>query len=456
MYIISKKTKKISFGNLYDILSNPNFLRVCWERKRCSQSINIPPISKNTVNVTEHVKFVLIASSLRRGGFKFTSAFQAVGFSSTKFSERDQIVLEGMQFLLEIVFKSHFSEKKSHFIVEQNCHKVLSNVKKTFKNYSWFVTGELPSHYYDIDNTVFISFFKKCIKDPLIVQLIQQYVENKPSSKGLDSLLFNIYLIQFDFFFLDFFIHSYKQYFYKFYYVRSMNTFLIGVRGSKKDCIQIQSSFFKKYFKNKVDNIHFSTKKYKRICIKSIQISSAKKGIFFLGYTLKQVISFDRSTSYVPRKIRYKVLLMVPVDRIVKQLFKAKLLTQQGIPITCGQLVHLSVPDVIHFYREVKDAILYYYSLADNFRKFESLLHYRLLNSCALTLASKLNLTSVKKVFNKFGREFKFIDSREDPISYKKKIDCFITRKKNTLFFRPLHIQEIIQKIYKELLSKKI
>ena len=88
---------------------------------------------------------------------------------------------------------------------------------------------------------------------------------------------------------------------------------------------------------------------------------------------------------------------------------KNKFANKAGNPTRNGKLIHLSLKDIIEYYRNVERGILNYYSCVHNRNELWSIvrfLHY----SCALTLARKYKLKTLAKTFKKFGRDLEFVD----------------------------------------------
>jgi hypothetical protein len=52
----------------------------------------------------------------------------------------------------------------------------------------------------------------------------------------------------------------------------------------------------------------------------------------------------------------------------------------------------------------VEKGILQYYKLANNYGKVAARIHYILKYSCVLTIASKMKLNTLRRVFNKYGK----------------------------------------------------
>jgi len=87
-------------------------------------------------------------------------------------------------------------------------------------------------------------------------------------------------------------------------------------------------------------------------------------------------------------------------------------------------LVNWEHADILEYYNKVIRGIYNYYSFADNFSSFTSLLRLMRL-SCARTLALKYKLHRASKVFSKFGKNLKDPTTNKtlySPMSLKKKV----------------------------------
>lgn len=108
-----------------------------------------------------------------------------------------------------------------------------------------------------------------------------------------------------------------------------------------------------------------------------------------------------------------------PIGDLVKGLEEKGFCRGGGKPTRCGRLVHLQVPDIITYYRQLENGLRSYYAKSSNFGHFSARIHYILKYSCALTICSKLRLGTLRKTFKRFGANLTQIkDNGEIGISY--------------------------------------
>jgi Type II intron maturase/Reverse transcriptase (RNA-dependent DNA polymerase) len=185
-------------------------------------------------------------------------------------------------------------------------------------------------------------------------------------------------------------------------YIRYADNFLIGIVGSKENCTIILNRIIvllENEFK-----LNNNLKKFK--------ISHAiKDGTEFLGHKIFISDVSNQKKKYTNRN-NHKVLTRVvsrlmtnaPIEKIINKLALNGFCKASGKPIQVGRLIHKPLHEIIRSYKKLECSLLDFYSLASNYGRFVSKIHYILKYSCALTFASKLKLKTLKKVFNKFGR----------------------------------------------------
>jgi hypothetical protein len=93
-----------------------------------------------------------------------------------------------------------------------------------------------------------------------------------------------------------------------------------------------------------------------------------------------------------------------PIDRIVKKLNERGYTKKDGSPTRNGRFINHTLYDMIEHYKMVERGILQYYKLANNYGRVAARVHYILKYSCALTIASKMKLNTLRRVFNKYGK----------------------------------------------------
>lgn len=185
-------------------------------------------------------------------------------------------------------------------------------------------------------------------------------------------------------------------------YVRYADDWLIGVRGSKADCIAIKqeiSDFLKVEL-----NLDLSEEK--------TLITHTTNKARFLGYDVT-VNRCQEARAYKCKNGRIKkqrsrnkrVLLLTPrKDRIMAFLFKKKAIVQKKdgsvVPLHRNDLINKPDLEVVKTYNSEIRGILNYYSLASDYY-WLSYFVYLMEYSCLKTLAAK-HKTTVKKIISKY------------------------------------------------------
>ena len=109
-----------------------------------------------------------------------------------------------------------------------------------------------------------------------------------------------------------------------------------------------------------------------------------------------------------------RLLVKAPIDKLIETLVKAGFIRRnaQGIllPKMYGSIMNLDHADILGFYNSKLRGILNFYSFASNRNKLGRIL-WLLRASCALTLARKYKLRTMRKVFFKFGQTLKCPDT---------------------------------------------
>jgi hypothetical protein len=144
--------------------------------------------------------------------------------------------------------------------------------------------------------------------------------------------------------------------------------------------------------------------------------NATKDSASFLGYKIyktklrKMPIrrnKVGRLCRVVPRPI-----LDVSINDTVKKLTERKYAKRGGKPTRNARFINHQLADIIKHYRTVEKGILNYASLANNYGRLATRVHYILKYSCVLTIASKMKLKTKKKVFKKYGKDLKILNEK--------------------------------------------
>lgn len=472
---LKKKAENFEqLDNLSRIMSDPKYLIGCWIKIRSNKGSLTPAFNKDTLDGINLQWFINTANSIRKGGYNFSPARRIyISKANGKMraitipDPKDKIVQEGMRQLLEIIYEPRFLECSHGWRSKKGCQTSINNIKMTFGSMNWFIEGDINQQFSSLDYTVLVDILRKDIKDQPFIDLIYKYLKTAygekrkailPISVGviqggiLSPLLANIYMCQFDQWVTNVLIKEFDkgirkkanpdytkairnnkikgkimrttitndENYKRLRYIRYADDFLMGVIGSREDCVTVINKV--KQFLNSL-KLDLSLEKTK---ITHATKESAK----FLGYRIhitkitKQPIrklKNNKVSRVVPRP-----MIDAPIQSIVQKLSQRKYAKANGNPTRNGRLIHLQLTDIVKHYKDVERGILEYYSYCSNYGRFAARVHYILKYSCALTIANKMRLKTLRGTFKKYGKNLSIKNDKNEviqsypTISYKK------------------------------------
>lgn len=415
------------------IMENPDFLMNCWQKVVFNESLTTHILTAERLDDIDKNWFENIALKIRSGKFNFkppTRIFTSKLEKMTKrsqfiFDPRDKVIQEAMRFLLEKIFEPFFRDSSHSFRPGRGCSTALNMTKTEFSDIHWLIEGNLEQLFSSINPNILVSIINEKLEDQAFIDILYKYLkvgsgkEKKTMTskkigviqKGvLYQLLSNIYMHPFDVWVEEALITKITkkkskkanlEFIKQVKYVRYADSFLIGVSGSRKDCLEIRSEI-KKFLKERL-NLNFN--------LERTGITQAvKQSTQFLGYQIHLTPVFEKFTKTNSKKKASRVVLQAPISRKVKQLYEKGFCKKNGEPTRNGKFIHLTLVDLINYFRETEREILNYYSLANNYRRMAIRVHHILKYSCALTIASKMRLRTKKKVFSKYGKNLTIKD----------------------------------------------
>lgn len=165
-------------------------------------------------------------------------------------------------------------------------------------------------------------------------------------------------------------------------------------------------------------------------------VTNTRKGFSFLGAELKRRDNASIFNSFkgkegnkVTRRSTLRLAVDAPIENLINKLIENGYARRnhKGTVLAKGvtSMVHLSHFDIVKFFNSKVLGLLNAYSFAGNFSNMSSVIWF-LRQSCALTLARKFKLRTLRKTFNAFGFDLK--DPATDikfaaPTSYKATMD---------------------------------
>lgn len=382
---------------------------------------------------------------------------------------KDKIVQTAMLQVLEPIYEAVFKDCSHGFRPNKGCHTALRALKQKFSNVSWVIEGDISKCYDSIDHDVLIRILRKRIQCDKTIALIKRFLKTpfKDNDQlvwpkmgtfqgsSLSPLLCNIYLHEMDLYVEDLKksfdrgkrrrkTKEYRSIQYKLerknldlsevksfrvmlrglkskdpldlsfrrlYYIRYADDFVIGIIGSRDECVKIRE-----------DLGNFLTEKLSlNLSLTKTSISHFnKEGIFFLGTqikgnqeTEKLVKTIERGGRKFKARVTSRTIMFAPLDKLLQKsidnnMFK-RFKSGKVVPTALKRMVNYDHSDIIGFFNSKIRGILNYYSFVDNAKSLGALVH-GLKHSCALTLALKYKLRKRSKVFKKYG---KYLECKE-------------------------------------------
>lgn len=199
------------------------------------------------------------------------------------------------------------------------------------------------------------------------------------------------------------------------HYVRYADDFIIGVEGSYALTKQILDEV-RDYLKTLDLTLNETKTKLTKYTVKPVE---------FLGYTIMgpnlkgiekpfEILKEHNSGRLITRRKKIRIRIAMNYERVISRLIsngyiKKRTLKNTPEKLTLrgtfkGNLINLDHADIIRFYSSIIRGIYNYYNFVTNMNQVAFVI-WLITESCCLTLAKKNKLSSMKKVFHKFGKD---------------------------------------------------
>ena len=390
-------------------------------------------------------------------------------------SPRDKVVQKSLQLALAAVYEPLFLSSSHGFRPNRGCHTALNQVRMQFNHATWVIDADIRKCFDRIDHDVLLSIISHRISCKVTLDLIRSafaagyfdkvgggFVANllgTPQGNILSPLLCNIYLHEFDVF-MNELIDSFNRgdarrksslhrrlsremakltpgskewrlirtqvselpsvdlmdpNYRRLRYVRYADDFIVGVTGSHADAMTILNSMNMWLKDNLKLELHPDKTKVVRLRSESFK---------YLGVVVGPIESAADRTVRPTRlgtKKRVQMRLSMRVDILdMFRRLKAKGFCYYSRPLNIhkgtamGAIQNLDIADIIGFYNYVFRGIWNYFGFVDNSSSLAKV-WWVLEESLAYTLARKLRIRGLSKVFKQFGSP---ITDSESGISY--------------------------------------
>lgn len=178
-------------------------------------------------------------------------------------------------------------------------------------------------------------------------------------------------------------------------YIRYADDFVILITGNYKEAVTI-----KRHVKNFLkDNTGLDLNEEKTV------ITPTRTPFKFLGASCKRVWRSNKLTRMkgaISKRTTPRMRLDIPTASLMKKFVEKKFCSSSDKPRARKDLVNLDHDDIIMFYNSRISGLVEFYNFARNYSTLHRFI-WLLKGSCALTLALKYKIRTMKKAFSKFG-----------------------------------------------------
>ncbi|GMH32920.1 hypothetical protein BSKO_00754 [Bryopsis sp. KO-2023] len=347
-------------------------------------------------------------------------------------SQKDQIVLESMKLVLEAIYEPSFLVYSHGFRPGKGRQTALRDVKRYFRGMDYFLVCEYGKAVQEQKGHEMVKEACRRIGDANFEKLLYQALEigyvnlcgldssqlvSTPKVMGISPILLNIYLHH-----LDEEIERLKGHFSnvktplsfpsveietrplnrRLRFVRYADSVFVGVRGKWGEAEGIKN-MIQSFMVNDLGVGEGGTETVFVAKEQELEVRMA----CFLGYS----IGVEIFKSYgVPAHLKASLKsqarprTLIPKKRLLNMFRDIGYIRKRNSATGMGQMTNWPVEEIVRYFDKSVGVLLEYYAMADNYRDIQFYVHL-LKKSCALTLARKLKLRSVRKVMTRYGKD---------------------------------------------------
>lgn len=447
---------------IYRLLYDKELYYAAYHKLKSKPGNMTPGINPTTLDGISEESIGEIIESLRKGTFNFhpgrrvTIPKDSGGERPLTIAPpRDKLVQECIRMILEAIYEPCFSAYSHGFRPNRSCHSALKALKQKFVMAKWFIEGDISKCFDSVDHNRLMGILGERIKDQIFLDLIRKalkagYMEfsrysasiaGTPQGSVISPILANIYLDKLDAFVLklkeEFDIGTkatinplYKRLarrkeraetiedklrihkiliktpskldidplFKKLEYIRYADDWIMGIRGSKADSVELMRRV-KVFLKSEL-NLNLSETKTKIT-------NASKEQAKFLSVRIKRSghETYSLKSNVLTRNVK-NMRLTAPIDKVTDKLALNGFM-KNGIPYPKFQWMQEPKDAIILLYNSVYRGIIQYYRFTDNFNNLSSKVHYILKNSCARLITAKFKAKTQGEIYAKLGKNLK-------------------------------------------------
>jgi len=399
------KNKNLLNTKMLKLLSDTDILMAAYTKLKSSPGNMTPGIDKETLDGLNFSWFQNLQKELNTNKFQFRPARRleipkANGKGTRPLgiaSPRDKIVQGAMLLILEAIFEPTFSVNSHGFRPKRGCHSALGQIKRTYTAVNWFIEGDISKCFDTFDHKLLIKLVKNRIQDKGFTDLLhkaskagylfqgQSFSPNLGTPQGsiVSPILCNILLHEFDNYIENLratfetgtrhkinpewrrlsrigqikTIHKnnigsrmHKDSSYKrLKYVRYADDFLIGIIGSKLDCINLRDKIYT--FLSQELNLTLNLDKTKITNAKETMAHFLGSDIRITPLSKRPVIKITRGGTTYLSSVNTRPELLAPISKLVSKLETKGIAKRGGAPTRWGHMHPFEVTHIVkHFY----------------------------------------------------------------------------------------------------------
>ena len=312
----------------------------------------------------------------------------------------NQIIYEVIYTIFEVKFKKFFFNNSGYWWLIKNCKLIKNKNFLEFINVKYVLLIDLSNFITKKTSKFIFKLIKKNIKNQMFFNLVQKLyilkflnLKNKINlikfykqpnffltkiNPYINVLLFNIITEMFNRKLNVKFSKSLSFLCSK--YIFGGNQIIIEILGNHEQSLQFKDFFIEN---SKLIKCNLQKKRFQLI-------HKSSQNFNFLGIEIRNRILV------CPTK---KVFLSLIIKGYIK--FNSK-------PLCVGRLIHLTHVNILNHYLKIYNKFTYHYRFTKNYKYFRSKTEWFLKTSCALTLAKKFKISTVQKIFKRFGYSLNF------------------------------------------------
>lgn len=426
-------------SNLMAVVSHKSVLKQAFHEKRAK----VRRLARYRDPQFREIKFVndtwlaLIEKQLVETGYEFKPEQEVeVPLPSGRLrlmsipSPKDEVVLEALRLVLEAIYEPCFLDYSHGFRPDKGRQSALREIKRYFGGMDYFIVCNLEHALQEYKGHEMVKNACLRISDPLFQKLLYKAVAIgyvnfcgldssglvvKQKEMGISPILLNIYLHE-----LDLELEKIKLKYRRGYsladlsstevptqalnrkirFVRHAGTVFVGIQGERNE-----AKALKALLAGLVREKFLMGDTVKVTLHEGHEVPQRSKMAQFLGFVVCSD-KFDGSgyPSHMHQVLKSQIRpkLLIPTWKVMNMFKRVGFVRKVNSATSRGNITNWPPGEIVKYFDQHVQALMEYYAMADSYRDLQHYV-YLLKKSCALTLARKHKMRSVRKAYTKYG-----------------------------------------------------